>query len=406
MPNKARILRVFSSALLSLSLAADAFDLGDLKNAGRSDFSDFAGLKDPGSSESFSSLPGDVTPFVGDFPVIDSLYMVGPGDRFQIFYESNSIEKQVNPEGNIILSRTGILKLEGLNLKVAKRLILEKIQSVHKRNECFVNLAFPKSMKVFVTGGVVAPGGYQIAGNLRLSDVLALARGFSQSAQKDSVYIVDADGARKGINISRFLIDGDLESNPYLAQGAIIHVPLIDMNQPWVSVRRDSAVLNLPLRPNENLHDILFKFHSFNSPPTFSRIVVKEKSGREAVLTSGEMAGYRPESEAKIEIMPLRWEIYVGGAVLRPGYQLYRSDFKMAQYISEAGITTSSKISSKMEITHSDGTRETVAIKDAIPRPGDMIYVDQNVEQRLIIYTPILLSLVSLMMAFFTVTNL
>jgi protein involved in polysaccharide export with SLBB domain len=398
--------RAFLGLILSLPALISGLDLRDLRS-GKIDLQDMGNLKEIGGDPEYSpSLSGDMAPFVGDFPLQDSLSLVGPGDQFQIFYESVSLEKQVNPEGNIILNRIGTLRLGGLNLFQAKKLILEKIQTAHKKNECFVNLSRPKTMKVFVTGGVIAPGAYQVAGNLRLSDALAMARGFSPMAQRDSVRITRADGSTASIAIKLFMTDGRLDANPYLTQGEVINVPLIDYAQPWVSVRKDSTILAVQLRPGETLQDILFKFNSFTTPPPYSMLKVKEKTGKETTVSPTELTVYRPEAEAQIEIFPQRFDVYVGGAVMRPGFQMYRSNMKVMQYISEAGLTVGSKVPAEIKVTHADGSIGSVSVQGGFLRPGDAVFVDQNSEQRFLIYTPILLGLASLTLTVFSLLTL
>ena len=380
-----------------------AFDLNDLKNAGRMDPSDLQGLHTADNTEEPSRLQADMTPFVGDFPIVDTTYIIGPGDSFQIFYESTGMERQVNPEGNIVLNRIGVIALEGLTLKEAKRLLVGKLQTSHKKSECFVNISRPKTMRVFMTGAVISPGSYQIPGNFRLSDVLALAHGYSGMAQRGNIQITAKDGSVQPVNLGKFLVDGDLGSNPYLPQGANIHVPFIDFSKPWVVIRKDTLAQPVQLEPNENVRDLILKFHSFNSPPPYSAIVIKEKDGKEVLIGQSEMNDYHPKAEAQLEIIAQKKDVYVAGAVMRPGYQTYKSNFRLIQYVSDAGLLTSSKILDKMMVTRLDGKKEMVSTNDGLLSPGDMIYVDQNAEQRFIIYTPILLSLASLTIALVTI---
>ena len=59
--------------------------------------------------EALSALQSDAAYFVGDGTLADSLYRVGPGDVFQLYYETSSVEKQVTPEGVIVLNRIGVV---------------------------------------------------------------------------------------------------------------------------------------------------------------------------------------------------------------------------------------------------------------------------------------------------------
>ena len=356
-------------------------------------------------SEYSVPLTTETVPFVGDSPVVDSLYMIGPGDLFHIYFETMTLEKQVNAEGSIILSRIGQIKLGGRTLKEAKKVILEKLQSTYRKSECFVNLARLKTMKIFVTGAVNAPGVYDIAGNTRLSDLLNIAHGFSSEARRGAILIKTSDGHEKKVDLRKFYMYGDLESNPYLTQGGMVTSPSIDYESPWVHIRRDTISLPIQMETGENLMDLIVKYHNFRPPAQFSSVMVKEKGGKEYRVAPGSLLTILPAPGDRIEIQPDYRDIMVGGAVARPGYQPYRSNRGILHYISEAGVLTSSKVAEKMSVIRADGKREQVSVKDGVIYPGDMIYVTQNWEQLFIIYTPILLSLASLTLAVISITG-
>jgi len=347
-----------------------------------------------------SSSQSDLIPYVGDAPLVDSLYVVGPGDLFQISFEASSVEKQVNPEGNIILNRIGIIHVGGLTLKAAETRILDYLQTAYRRSNCFVNLRRPKTIRVFITGAVNLPGIYQLPGNFRLSDALNMAGNFSVLAQRQDIQIQSGDSIRIG-NIQKFMSMGDLSFNPYLTQGCIIKVPFIDYDKPWVTVARDSETFVIQMNPGENAQDLMLSSYSFAFPATYSALLVREKGRKDSLLTPSEAAHYKPLPEARIEVLSSREQVFVAGAVAKPGFLSYRSDHQIIQYISEAGLSTASKISDKLEVIHKNGQRETLPL-EATLQPGDVVYVDQNTQQIFLIYTPILLSIVSLTLALLT----
>ena len=353
-----------------------------------------------------SGSESDFTPYVSDAAVNDSLYQIGPGDIFLITIESASIEKQVNPEGNIVLGHVGIIHLEGLTLREANQRILDQLQKSYKQNSCFVNLARFKTMRVFVTGAINAPGVYQVPGNYRLSDALKAAKDFSVLAQKGNIKIIAKNGDTLEVNPGNFLMNGDINSNPYLTQGCVIQVPFTDYKKPWVTVKTDSSSIVVQMSgTDETALGLVLKSYSYSLPRSYTAFVVREKAGKDSLLTPTEAANYKPQSGAYIEILSSNQEVFVGGAVLKPGYQIYRSNHKILQYISEAGLLVSSKIPKKIDVIRKNGERETVPIENVL-NPGDMIYVDQNGEQRFLLYTPVLLSFVSLTLALLSLKGL
>lgn len=402
-----RVTGNFVAQILLVVGVTFALDLGGFSSSANSKIklSDLSGLSSNEAIESPQFLPSEAIPFVGDGPIHDSAYIIGPGDLFQLYFENSAIERQVNPEGNIILSKIGQIRIEGRTLKEAKKLLLDKLQSTYKKSECFVNLAKPKTIKVFVSGAVMAPGVYEISGNTRISDVLNAARGFSPLAQRDELKIVDRFGNVQLVNLKRFFIEGDLSANPNMPQGGFLLVPFIDYKRPYVMMRRDTLSVPVQLNPGESLLDLIHKFNFYRSTYPFASVLVKEKGKTEYFVLPGELVNKTPSAESVIEILPQHRDIYVAGAVGRPGFQPYRSSRSLLQYVSEAGLLPSSKIGEKMRVIHSDGRKEWLSIQTSELRPGDLIYVDQNAEQRFIIYTPIILSLASFALAIISISQ-
>lgn len=364
-------------------------DLGGLRNLG--------GLREDMDDATLPELGSTGSVFVGDVPVPESLYVIGPGDVFQIAYESRSMEQTVNPQGNIILARIGILEVEGLTLAAANKLILEKLRTAYKRTECFVNLARPKTMKVYISGAVAKPGTYRVEGHWRLSDLLVAAEGFAVSAARESIRIISRRGDTQTVDLRRFLVEGDFSANPLLPQGALVQVPYLDYTRPYLTVRLDTNLLDIQLGKGESVMDILRKYHSFGALPLYNAVLIH--GPRDSLVEPADFASRRPAAGDTLEIIRTNREVYVGGAVLRPGLQPYRSNHRLVNYLSEAGLITSSKVADRLLVVHADGRREILSTREGRLLPGDMVYVDQNTEQRFLLYTPILLSLASLTLA-------
>lgn len=386
--------RAVSFLLLVLSLAGSSFAV----DFDRSESNDHFGPSVPASANrpDMGTLSSDTRPYVGDISLVDSSYRVGPGDLFQIFIESSGFERQVNPEGNILLTRIGSVHVEGLTLQQAKKLLLDKLETSYKRSNCFVNLSRPKLMRVYVTGAVNEPGVFEVPGTYRLLEVLRRAGGFSDQAQRGSVLIVSGKDTVQKVNLRDFKLAGNLEANPYLCQGCVIQVPFLDFAQPWVVLRHDSSAQFIQLNPGESTAELIGKAYSYDPSPVYTSLLVKEKDGRKQFLMPKEAAIYIPGPEAVIEMSFTRNEIFVGGAVQSPGFQAYHSDRKVVEYISRAGILTSSKIPDKISVIHRDGKRGNLSLQSPDLRPGDVVIIKQNAEQKFLIYTPILLSVVSL----------
>jgi protein involved in polysaccharide export with SLBB domain len=349
----------------------------------------------PSAASDFNEAPSAQPPYVGDYAVDESLYKVGPGDVFQIVVEGSSFERQINPEGNVVLGRVGVVYLKGLSLKEARKRILDNLETTYKRRNCSVSLSRAKTMRVFITGAVNAPGTYDISGTARVYDAVQKAGGFSATAQTGIVEIREGTASRT-IQVGAFMLKGDLESNPYVVQGSVLHVPFLDYDKPWVRIKGDAGFYNIQMEPGETAADLLRKAYSYRTVPAYLALLVKEKEGKEAVLTAAEAEQYQPKAQASIEVFSAQEGVFVGGAVAAPGRQPFLPDQKVIEYISKAGILTMSRVPRKINVIRGNGSRESLSLQDSGVRPGDVIIVGQNAEQKFLLYTPILLSIVSL----------
>jgi protein involved in polysaccharide export with SLBB domain len=295
--------------------------------------------------------------------------------------------------------------VESLTLKKAKELILEKVQTSRIKSQCFVNLSRPKIMKVFISGAVEEPGVYHMEGNSRLSDILRNAKGFRYDAQKGELVVTSKDGGKTQVNLARFLVQGDLSANPYLRQGDQVFVPFIDYNKPYVTVIGDSVQLDVQLENGETVSDLLLKFNSFIAEQPPAIVLVTENGGEKKYFRSGEAAKYKPGTGALIEFSSEKGRIYIGGEVSNPGFVTHRADSRIMQYISSAGIKSTSRVPRKVKVLKANGETKTMTAASEKLEPGDVVIIGEDMERKLIIYTPLILSLASLTIAIITMTK-
>lgn len=385
------------------------FDEASSESASDFDYSSFSPSALPGTLSApgrgdLSGVSSDLQALASDAPLDENLYIVGPGDLFQIFVESNALEKRVTPEGQIILNRIGAVTLEGLTLKEAKKKLLDKLQTAYKRTNCFVALSQPRIVRIAVAGAVAYPGIYEMPGNYRMTDAIRRAGGYTGQAQKGMIEIV-ADGRTETIDTKEFLINGNIEANPYVCQSCVLKVPYVDFSKPWVTVRRDSVTMYVPVAEGENAYDLIMKAYSFRPNVVFSTVAITELDGSSSTLSPAELRGYKPKSEAVLEVSTERHELFVGGAVQLPGFQKYRPGRKVSEYISQAGLNHTSKVSKNITVIRKDGKKQSLPLQSTNLFPGDVLLVQQNLEQKFLIYTPILLSVVSLALVYMQVSQ-
>lgn len=192
-------------------------------------------------------------------------YMIGPGDLFLIRAGGggmDNIETAVSPEGDLIIPSVGTIPVADLSLAAAREKIIARMTAKYVSKELGVHLLRPRLFRVSVTGAVMNPGVVEVQGGSRAVTAIELAGGLNQPVKLQSrtqqvtvqtpisqesstqstrinptININVAAGSRRNIMIKRrggenvrvdmqkYSLTGDLDSNPYLRDGDVIYVP-------------------------------------------------------------------------------------------------------------------------------------------------------------------------------------
>ena len=164
-------------------------------------------------------------------------YTIHPGDTFQLsVYNQPSLSATIliAPDGTTSLPIIGILRLSGLNLEDATKLIEKKLTS-YLRNPLVTLSPLTVSGYYFtIAGRVNKPGNYTVSiGQTRMLDAFALSGGFQTgSFRGDTVELADLDNAfikRNGkilpVNFKKLVYEGDDLNNIPILNGDYIYIP-------------------------------------------------------------------------------------------------------------------------------------------------------------------------------------
>jgi len=164
-------------------------------------------------------------------------YEIHPGDTYTLsVYNQPSLTSSIliAPDGTASLPLVGILKLGGMNLEDASKLIEYRLTRYLR--DPLVTLA-PASVSGFyftIAGRVNKPGNYPVSiGQTRMLDALAMAAGFETGLfNGDSVELADLDTAfirRNGKNLpvdfKKLVYEGDDLHNIPVLNGDYIYIP-------------------------------------------------------------------------------------------------------------------------------------------------------------------------------------
>lgn len=162
--------------------------------------------------------------------LVDTIYRVGPGDRFVLGISGPVPERrelQIDLEGNLILPDAHALQVSGLTLARTRHLVMERMRTTSPRAEILLSLVEAREFRAFLTGVVGRAGSYRVSGVDRVSDLLARGGPPLSTASTRNIVIAHRDGSTNRADLQRFLNTGQLDANPFLQDGDRVTVPYL-----------------------------------------------------------------------------------------------------------------------------------------------------------------------------------
>ena len=136
------------------------------------------------------ATPAPVLPTEPDFTI-------GPEDVLGILFWRDlemSGDVTVRPDGMITLPLIRDIKAAGLTPGQLADRIQETVREFIKDAEVTVVVRQMNSRKVFITGEVAKPGAYSLASSMTVMQLIAVAGGLTEFAEKDGISIIRVEG--------------------------------------------------------------------------------------------------------------------------------------------------------------------------------------------------------------------
>ena len=309
-------------------------------------------------------------------------YRVKSGDRFLIQVVSiDTLNKVVPvlPEGNIsFMPFIKSQKVAGQTLNNAKKVIYEKISNQVKNSEINVQLADIAPFSFNVTGAVKKPGNYNSEEMISLDQAIMLSGGLLPSASKKIK--IRRDQKVVNADLQDFLLNGDLEDNPY-----ILHDDKIQVNfaENFIKVYVNNDTLNtveyVEIEDEMKLSDVLFGLGYKSMNADYFKI---------GILRDDEVISADKNNKVKagdeIYLANNSKSIYVMGSVLKPGRFPYNANSNIYYYIGLAGGYRKTASKNKAFIIDQNGNK--IVVGERKLKPGDTIYIPENFFSKLSIY--------------------
>jgi polysaccharide export outer membrane protein len=159
------------------------------------------------------------------------VFRIGPEDVLDISVWNNAALSRVvpvRPDGKISLPLLDDVQAAGLTAVELRDALNRRFVEFIPTPEVSVVVREVRSFKVSVLGQVKTPGRYELRSRATILDVLALAGGFADFADKTRLLIVRQDGnttRRYVFNYTKFVSGDDVKQHPFLQPGDVIVVP-------------------------------------------------------------------------------------------------------------------------------------------------------------------------------------
>ena len=323
-------------------------------------------------------------------------YLLGPGDAIRVNVFQNpdlSLETRVAENGTISFPLIGTVKVGGLTLSAAEKLIAQKLQSGNfvKKPQVNISLTEVRGSQVAVLGLVNKPGRFPLeVSNTRLSDMLALAGGVTPEAGGGTAVVTgtrDGKQIRKEVDIATLFGDETGQKDVTLKNGDVIYVTT--GNQ--VSVL---GLVNKPGRfPLENskmyLTDVLTLAGGLASGASDIAILSGQRDGqpfrKEVDLAAIYLSG-KPEDNVIVaagdEVYVHRAPVfYIYGEAQKPGAYRIERNMTVIQALAQGGGPTARGTERNIKLLRRNAKGENEELRPKMTdliKPDDVIYVQES----------------------------
>ena len=295
---------------------------------------------------------------------VDSNYIIGPGDFFEILFPTGIEGLQVSPEGTIAIQGSGLVNVNNIPLHEAKRRILDKLKGRYDQRYVGVHLVQLRKFLVNVQGAVLSPGQVSVSGQARVKGAIYAAGNYKTSANKDSVYIY-----RKGDTIAT-------TENILLQTGDIVEVPYRKWQQ-TINVIYAGKTTTVPYVPNQTIREYT-KDAGINIDSGYNGVSIKfQETNFSKWIGINQIDHFSPEPLCDIEFHFQAPYVYIGGATATVGKVSYNPSMYVADYVAASGVTVITGDFSRVSVMR-NGKRISVDWARGEVLPGDFIEIPRT----------------------------
>lgn len=263
-------------------------------------------------------------------------YVLGANDKLTIDiygYAADHIEAPINPDGFITLPRAGIIRVAGLSIEEAKGKIASALSKFYAgltpsgsggMTNLNISLGNVRTIRVTVTGEVIAPGTYTATSFTSLLNILYVCGGPNEIGSYRKIQVIRNNRVAATLDLYDILIKGYSNNNILLKDQDIIQVgPFVSRIALEGNTKRTGL---FELLPHQRLIDLVDYAGGFNQYAYSNRVKVYRNTSRDRRIMDVMKIDFdkfemeNGDSVVVERILP-RFEnlVSIEGAIFRPG---------------------------------------------------------------------------------------
>ncbi len=289
-------------------------------------------------------------------PVNTATYKLGPGDGIYLNVNaahSLDLDLTVTPEGRLIIPSTGLVSVAGLTIPETEKKINTLLEKNYKNPNASISLRKLRGLKISVLGDVLTPGTQTATALSRVSELVDKAGGFIGKSSLRNIEVRDQLGnVRAHADMVRYLIAGDLASNPLVEGGDVIVVPRMHRSvmiggsvgdpgpKEFAEGDKLSTLIKISRGANADarLDSVEIARFANDNPSNAERFYVSFLAGEDPEIHDGDVISIRGNSQYHIPRI-----VAVGGEVRNPGkYSVEVGTTRLLDVLSRSGGILSS----------------------------------------------------------------
>jgi polysaccharide export outer membrane protein len=307
-----------------------------------------------------------------------------------------SVTVRVSQDGSITYPLLGNIKVAGLTVRQAEQIIADLLGKDYLVNPQ-VSIFVKEYARVSILGQVRNPGSYEVKDNLALTQAIAIAGGFTESADVNKVKIIRTENNRKetlSINVAKIIEksapDTEIKANDVIMVEGYGRVSIMgQVKKPGTYEVKDNLALTQAIAMAGGFTE--------SADVNKVKIIRTSEDKKEAFevdlqqLINGEAPDIDVNPDDTIIVEEQKGRISVMGQVARPGVYILKRDLTVVEAISLAGgFTSTAAIDGTRVIRGRDGQKEVIRVRmsdiikgvdksrDIVLQDGDTIVVPES----------------------------